>query len=62
MSITIEPKDATLGASITGIDLAQLDDASWDIVKQAFLEFGVLIFPTQALSDDAQIAFASRFG
>ena len=62
MSITIEPKDATLGASITGIDLAQLDDASWDILKQAFLEFGVLIFPAQALSDDAQIAFASRFG
>ena len=62
MSITIEPKDATLGASITGIDLAQLDDANWDIVKQAFLEFGVLIFPMQALSDDAQIAFASRFG
>ena len=62
MSITIEPKDATLGATITGIDLAQLDHASWETVRQAFLEFGVLIFPGQNLSDDAQIAFASRFG
>ena len=62
MSIQIDPKDATLGATITGIDLAHLDNASWDIVRQAFLEFGVLIFPEQALSDDAQIAFASRFG
>jgi len=62
VSITIEPKDATLGATITGIDLAQLDHASWETVRQAFLEFGVLIFPGQNLSDDAQIAFASRFG
>ena len=62
MSITIEPKDATLGATITGIDLAQLDHVSWETVRQAFLEFGVLIFPGQNLSDDAQIAFASRFG
>ena len=62
MSITIEPKDATLGATITGIDLAQLDHANWKTVRQAFLEFGVLIFPGQKLSDDAQIAFASRFG
>ena len=62
MSITIQPKDATLGATITGIDLAQLDNASWEGVRQAFLEFGVLIFPAQMLSDDAQIAFASRFG
>jgi len=62
VSITIEPKDATLGATITGIDLAQLDHASWETVRQAFLEFGVLIFPGQMLSDDAQIAFASRFG
>ena len=31
-------------------------------MRQAFLEFGVLIFPEQALSDDVQIAFASRFG
>ena len=60
--MTIEPKDATLGATITGIDLAQLDNASWEGVRQAFLEFGVLIFPAQMLSDDAQIAFASRFG
>ncbi|MEC9251543.1 MAG: TauD/TfdA family dioxygenase, partial [Pseudomonadota bacterium] len=62
MSIQIDPKDATLGATITGIDLAHLDNASCDIVRQAFLEFGVLIFPAQALSDDAQIAFARRFG
>jgi len=62
MPIKIDPKDATLGATITGIDLAHLDDTSWVIVRQAFLEFGVLIFPEQSLSDDVQIAFASRFG
>ncbi|MEE8041196.1 MAG: TauD/TfdA family dioxygenase [Pseudomonadales bacterium] len=59
---TIQPKDATLGATITDIDLANLDDATWQIVEDAFLAYGVLIFPGQHLSDDEQVAFASRFG
>ena len=62
MTPTIDPKDASLGATITDIDLANLDDATWKVVEDAFLEYGVLIFPGQHLSDDEQIAFASRFG
>jgi alpha-ketoglutarate-dependent taurine dioxygenase len=62
----MEPKitstGATLGASVTDIDLAHLDDATWATVESAFHEFGVLIFPGQHLSEDAEIAFAARFG
>jgi|TARA_Y100000310_G_scaffold283604_2_gene305714 alpha-ketoglutarate-dependent taurine dioxygenase len=62
MNITIEPTDATLGAVIKHVDLSQLDDGTWADIEGAFLEFGVLIFPGQHLSTDAQVAFAERFG
>ena len=62
MEPKITPTGATLGASVTDIDLAELDDATWATVESAFHEFGVLIFPDQHLSEDAEISFAARFG
>ncbi len=62
MTPSIQPKDATLGAVVTNIDLAHLNDTTWSIVEDAFIEYGVLIFPSQHLADDEQVAFASRFG
>ena len=62
MAITVTPTNTTLGAVVTGVDLAQLDDATWSQVHTAFLEYGVLVFPGQHLDDDAQAAFARRFG
>ena len=62
MQPTITPVDATLGATISGIDLAGMDDTSWRRVEDAFHEYAVLIFPGQNLDDEAQIAFANRFG
>ncbi len=62
MEPTITPLDATFGATITDIDLAQLDEATWQSVEDAFHEYAALIFPEQHLDDAAQIAFALRFG
>jgi len=62
MEVKIAPTGATLGALVTGIDLAELDDATWATVRSAFLEYGVLIFPGQDLSDQEQIDFGGRFG
>ena len=59
---TVTPTDATLGATITDIDLAAMDEAAWRSVESAFHEHAVLIFPDQALSEEAQIEFARRFG
>lgn len=54
--------DATLGAVITGIDLASLNERAWRVVEDAFHEHAVLIFPAQHLSAEAQVAFGTRFG
>ena len=62
MPITITTTDATLGAVITDVNLAELDDSTWDQVHQAFLEHGLLVFPGQHLDDAAQGRFARRFG
>ena len=58
----IEPTEATLGATVTGVDLAALDDELWAAIEDAFLAHAVLIFPGQHLSDGDQLAFGRRFG
>ena len=58
----VTPTDATLGAVITGLDLASLDGPTWRAVENAFHEHAVLIFPAQHLSAEAQVAFGARFG
>ena len=62
MPITVTPTHATLGAVVTDVDLAQLDDAAWAEVHAAFLQYGVLVFPGQHLDEAAEGAFALRFG
>ena len=62
MAPTITPLDATLGATVTDIDLAELDAAAWAVVEDAFHQYALLIFPGQNLGRTAQEAFAARFG
>ncbi len=60
--IRIERVDATLGAIVTGVRLATLDDDAWAAVEAAFHEHAVLVFPGQHLSGEEQKAFGRRFG
>ena len=52
MPLKVEPIDATLGARVTGVDLSSLDEATFDALYALLLEYGVLVFPAQHLSDD----------
>jgi alpha-ketoglutarate-dependent taurine dioxygenase len=58
----IEPLDATFGAIVTGIRLAELDEAGFAALYRAWLDYALLIFPGQHLDRAQQIAFARRFG
>ena len=60
--IRIDQLPATLGATVSGVRLASLDDQTWAVIEDAFHEYGLLIFPEQHLSDDDQRAFGRRFG
>ena len=61
-TLTVERVDATLGAVVRGISLADLDDATFAAVLAAFHEHAVLAFPGQHLEPPAQKAFGQRFG
>ena len=60
--IVIEPLPATLGATVRGVRLASLDDATWRVIEDAFHRYALLIFPAQQLSEEEQLAFGRRFG
>jgi taurine dioxygenase len=61
--IEVRPLTATIGAEVTGVDLrAGLSDAERDRVRDALLRHLVLFFRDQDLTEDEQLAFASRFG
>jgi alpha-ketoglutarate-dependent taurine dioxygenase len=57
-----ESTGATLGATVTGIELAHLDPSDWSKIESAFLEHAVLIFPGQHLTNEEQASFGRRFG
>ncbi len=59
----IEPVTAIIGAEVSGADLANLSDADFARIEQAFTDHSVLFFRDQPrLAPDTQIAFAKRFG
>ena len=61
-AIRIEASGATLGAVVTDITLATLDDAGFRAVEEAWHRHAVLVFPEQHLSDAEHIVFTRRFG
>ena len=59
----ITPTGQTLGATITGLDLAHpLDDAAAAALLGALGAHGVLCFPGQDLAPEALAGFGARFG
>jgi alpha-ketoglutarate-dependent taurine dioxygenase len=61
-SFELEPLDATFGAVVTGLKVADIDEATFAALYGAWLEYALLIFPGQHLDHPQQIAFARRFG
>ena len=63
MSFHITKRHGPLGAEIGGVDLAaSLDRAVLKKIFDAWLEFSVIVFRGQRLSDDELAAFSARFG
>lgn len=63
MAITVSAVTPGFVAEIGDVDLSQpLSPAEVSEIKQAFWDYGVLIFPGQELSDQQHLAFAKHIG
>ena len=59
---TITPLGPNLGADITDVDLANLSDPEFQLIRQAWLEFSVIRIRNQPLNDSQLQSFSSGFG
>ncbi|MCY3586283.1 MAG: TauD/TfdA family dioxygenase [Acidimicrobiales bacterium] len=62
VTLNIEPLDATFGAWVHDIELRSIDEATFAALHETWLEYALLIFSDQFLTNDEQDAFAQRFG
>ena len=61
--IDVHPQGATLGAEVGGVDLgADLADDVTAEIRQALLDYKVLVFRDQPITSTQHVAFARRFG
>lgn len=61
-SVAVRPLGAVIGADIEGVDLAALDDATFRVINDAWLDHLVLRFRGQNLTDVDLMNFSRRFG
>ncbi|MGI9594836.1 MAG: TauD/TfdA dioxygenase family protein [Acidimicrobiales bacterium] len=62
MTIDVVPLSGAIGAAVTGVPLAAIDDEQFELIHRAFLDHCMLVFPEQFLTVDEHVAFAGRFG
>src|SRR5215831_17919533 len=60
--LAVIPTGAALGASVTGVDLRNLSEATFARIMRAWHEHAVLLFRGQTLTDHDLIAFSRRLG
>ena len=61
-NMTVKPLSEALGAEISGINTAELDDATFDKLRDVFHENLVVVVKGQDLTPAQQTEFARRFG
>ena len=62
MALRATPVAGALGAEISGVDLRNLDDDTFEQVRAALHHYEVIFFPGAALTPDEHMALARRFG
>ena len=58
----ITPVNPTFVANIDGVDVCDINREEFDLLYQAWLDYGVLRLRNQPLDEDALQAFSAKFG
>ena len=62
VALQIRPVAPTLGAEVRGVDVRSIDDATFSLVRDAFVQHRFLVIKDQSLSADELMAWGQRFG
>jgi taurine dioxygenase len=60
--VNVQPSAGSVGAEISGVDLAKLDEGAVADIRKAWLDHGVVFFRDQDLSPEEFLAFARNIG
>src|SRR5436309_9652583 len=58
----VRPTEAVLGAKVERVDLRALDSGTFAAIHRAWLDYQVLLFRDQELTDEDLVACSRRFG
>ena len=61
-TIEVRPLTGALGCEIFGVDITDMDESAFEIVRQAFLDYSAVMFHDQELTKEQFAAFGKRFG
>lgn len=61
MTIQVTPANHAVGAFVHGVQVANCSDDDLSVIKQAFVDYGVVFFRDQDLTPDQHIDFAQRW-
>ena len=60
--IKVTPLAGALGAEISGANITKLDDATFEEIHRAWLDYHVIYFRRQEITPEDHLAFARRWG
>jgi len=62
MALDVRPLTATLGADVSGVDMADVDGSTLEALHRAWLDYKVLVLRDQNITTEEHIAFGRLFG
>lgn len=60
--LKISPLSGSIGAQVQGIDLGAVDSDTFATIKEAFLQYCMLVFRDQDIDEAEQVAFGKMWG
>jgi len=62
MDLEVRKLTPSLGAEVRVGDVSRLDETQFGKLRDLWVEYGILLFRDQELSEESQVAFSRRFG